>query len=129
MQQLGLFDSLRQKPIRLPVQPHGSVLHASTEPDYTFRLPHSRMVWDRAEIEVHRHSDGTWMWSASFMADSEGSSYRVGPKWGKFAETREDALFFAVEELEQRLGRKTSADTALILKWLHALKDNPEAFK
>ncbi|TBY24640.1 hypothetical protein [Rhizobium leguminosarum] len=63
------------------------------------------------------------------MADSEGSSYRVGPKWGKFAETREDALFFAVEELEARIGKKAGSDAALILKWLNALKDNPEAFK
>ncbi|QND42327.1 hypothetical protein HB770_10960 [Rhizobium leguminosarum bv. viciae] len=127
--QLGLFDTLRSKPIRLPVAPHGSVLLAASDPDFTFRLPHPRMVWDRAEIEVHRHEDGMWMWSASFMADSEGSSYRVGPKWGKFAETREDALFFAVEELEARIGKKAGSDAALILKWLNALKDNPEAFK
>ncbi len=127
--QLGLFDSLRSPPVRLRVKPHGSVLDASIDPDFTFRLPHPRMVWDRAEIEVHRHVNGLWMWSASFMAESEGSSYRVGPKWGKFAESREDALFFAVEELEARLGRKGGSDAALILKWLQALKDNPEAFK
>lgn len=129
MQQLGLFDTLRSQPVRLSVAPHGSVLDSSMDPHFTFRLPHPRMVWDRAQIEVHCHDDGMWMWSASFMADSEGSSYRVGPKWGKFAETREDALFFAVEELESRLGRKGGPDAALILKWLHALKDNPEAFK
>lgn len=129
MQQLGLFDTLRHVPVRLPVQPHGSVLHQSIEPDFAFRLPHPRMAWDRAEIEIHRYEDGKWMWSASFLADSEGSSYRVGPKWGKFAETREDALFFAAEELQGRLARKRSADVTLILKWLDALKDNPEAFK
>lgn len=129
MQQLGLFDSLRRPPVRLPVEAHGSVLDPSVNPDFTFRLPHPRMAWDRAEIEVHRHEDGLWMWSASFMAESEGSSYRVGPKWGKFAASREDALSFAVDELQARLGRKGGSDAVLILKWLQALKDNPEAFK
>lgn len=68
------------------------------------------------------------MWSTGWMCDSAGGSYRVGAKWGKFAETREDALFYAVQEIEQRLAGKQSQDVALVLKWSGSLKDNPEAF-
>ncbi|TRB05819.1 hypothetical protein EXN61_11325 [Agrobacterium tumefaciens] len=60
MQQLGLFDVIRRPPIKKPVDPYGPVLQS--EPDYTFRLKHPRMAWDRAKIEIHRHHDGSWMW-------------------------------------------------------------------
>lgn len=126
MQQLGLFDAVRMPPVRVAVERDGPVLQ--TDPDFTFRLPHPRYAWDRAEIEVHRHIDGLWMWSASYNADLGGSGYRVGPKWGRFAQTREDALFYACEEIVSRLHEKATADALLILKWADALKDNPRAF-
>jgi hypothetical protein len=87
------------------------------------------MVWDRTRIEIHQHTNGKWMWSTSFMADNAGGGYRVGSKWGRFAESREDALFFAVEELEASMSKNSGPDASLILKWLQTLKDNPEAFK
>jgi hypothetical protein len=127
MQQLGLFDVIRRPPIKKPVDPYGPVLQS--EPDYTFRLKHPRMAWDRAKIEIHRHHDGSWMWSTSRYCDNAGGGYRVGEKWGKFAETREDALFYAVTEIEQRLDEKDGPETVLVLKWAASLKDNPEAFK
>ncbi|HEV7436126.1 MAG TPA: hypothetical protein VGO22_14795 [Pseudorhizobium sp.] len=127
MQQLGLFDAVRRPPLIKKIDAYGSVLQA--EPDHTFRLKHPRMAWDRARIEIHQHRDGTWMWSTRWQCESEGGGYRVGEKWGKFAESREDALFYAAQEIEQRLSGKVSADAALILKWTASLKDNPEAFK
>lgn len=89
MQQLSLFDTLRSPAIRKPVEPHGGVVQG--EPDAVYRLRHPRLAWDRATIELHQHTDGLWMWSASFYCDNSGGGYRVGPKWGRFAETRDDA--------------------------------------
>ncbi|MCF6371081.1 hypothetical protein [Rhizobium halophilum] len=109
------------------IEAYGEVLQG--EPDHTFRLKHPRMAWDRARIEIHQHRDKTWMWSTSWQCESEGGGYRVGVKWGKFAETREDALFYAAREIEQRLAGKWSADAALILKWTATIKENPEAFR
>jgi hypothetical protein len=129
MQQLGLFDTLRTPPVRVRVEPHGDVLSAELEPDFTFTLPHPRMAWHRAEIEIHRHANGLWMWSISSMADMSGGGYRVGPKWGKFAETREDALFYACEEMLQRLGEKITSDVHLIRNWVLALRDDARAFR
>lgn len=127
MQQLGLFDALRRPPVRIAVDADGPVVR--DDPDFTFRLPHPRMAWDRAEIKIHRHTDGLWMWSTSHHADMGGGGYRVGAKWGKFAETREDALFYACEELERHLGDRDTADVALIRKWVLALKDDARAFQ
>ena len=127
--QLGLFDTLRRPPVHVAVEADGPVLNAELDPDFTFRLPHPRMAWDRAEIEIHRHENGLWMWSTSHMADMSGSCYRVGAKWGRFAETREDALFYACEELERHLKGKDTADVILIRKWVAALKDDARAFQ
>lgn len=128
MQQLGLFDVMRAPAVRIPVDADGPVLNAEIEPDFVFRLPHPRMAWDRAEIEIHRHSNGLWMWSTSYSADWCGHGYRVGAKWGNFAENREDALFYACEELERSLQGKETHDVLLIQKWVLALKDDARAF-
>lgn len=124
--QLNLFDALRSPPVRVPVDPDGPVI--KTDPDFTFRLPHPRMAWDRADIEIHRHDNGLWMWSTSYMADMGGGGYRVGEKWGKFAATREDALFYACEELERRLDGQDTQDATLIRNWVFAIKNDPGAF-
>ncbi len=127
MQQLGLFDAIRRPPVRLQVNAGGHVLQ--TEPDFTFRLKQPRYAWDRAEIEIHQHDNGMWMWSTSYNADMDGSGYRVGEKWGKFAETRDDALSYACEELERALAGRQTADAVLILKWVVSLKDDARAFQ
>lgn len=129
MQQLGLFDALRAPPVRVPVDADGPVLDAKLDPDFTFTLPHPRMAWHRAEIEVHQHTNGLWMWSTSFTADMCGGGYRVGAKWGKFAQSRDDALFYACEELQQRLEGKDTPDVVLIRRWMQGLKDDARAFQ
>lgn len=124
MQQLSLFDTLRRPAVRIPVDPDGPVLQG--EPDFVYTLPHPRLAWNRAEIEIHRHENGLWMWSTEWNCDNGGGGYRVGAKWGKFAETRDDALFYAACELEAKLEGKTGADALLILKWAASLKDGQE---
>lgn len=120
MQQMSLFDALRKPRVKVSVDPDGHVVQG--EPDAVYRLEHPRMAWDRAAIELHRHENGLWMWSASWMCDTSGGGYKVGAKWGNFAETQDDALFYAVCEIEDGLKNKTSADALLILKWAGSLK-------
>ncbi|GAC1042286.1 hypothetical protein [Rhizobium sp. No.120] len=126
MQQLSLFDSIRKPPVIASIDPDGRVWQE--DPDFTFRLAHPRMVWDRARIEIHRHVDGLWMWSTSSQTNDRGHCYKVGAKWGNFAESREDALFYACEEMERHLSANDGPDIVLIKNWVAALKDNPRAF-
>jgi len=119
MTQLGLFDALHAQPVILPVDADGPVIQGDI--DEFLHLPHPRMVWNRAEIELHRHTNGLWMWSTSWHCNEAGSGYRVGPKWGKFAETRDDALFYAIREITDRISGIDSADAKQILTWLASL--------
>lgn len=93
--QLSMLDLWEAKPVsvRLPVDRDGEVVRG--EPDETLTLPHPRLAWPLARIELHRHTDGRWMWSAS----TAGGGYKVGPKWGRFAETRAGALYHAAQEV------------------------------
>lgn len=123
MEQLDLFSALRQPAIIRPVDPMGSVVQG--DPDETLTLPHPRLAWHLARIELHRHSDGTWMWSASMC----GGGYKVGPKWGRFAATRDDALHWAVEELLERQAVRwsdglfvTPAQYASIRAWAEEMR-------
>ena len=125
MQQLSLFDTFRSPAIPRPVEPYGEVLQG--DPDAVYRLRHPRLAWDRARIELHQHTDGLWMWSTSFCCDNSGGGYRVGAKWGKFAQTRDDALFYAASEIEARLKGRPGKEGSLVLAWIVTLKENPKA--
>ena len=118
MSQLGLFDLLHAPPVIRPVDPDGAVVR---EPDVVLSLPHPRMAWNYADIELHQHDDGLWMWATSYCSDGAGGGYRVGAKWGHFAETRDDALYYAIAELKERLARRPCADASKILTWLEGL--------
>lgn len=120
--QKSLLDLLHAPPTLLPVDPLGTVI--LTEIDERIVLPHPRRRWERACIEVHQHTDGLWMWAVQFHLDSGcGSGYRVGPKWGRFAATRGDAIFHAAEEMREHLKRchAPCKSKAVILEWLEAL--------
>lgn len=116
MNQLSLFDSLRAPAIRRPVDPNGPVIQCN--PTETVSLESKRFAWPHAKIELHVHIDGTWMWSASFQCGDHGNSYRVGPKWGKFAESRDDALYYACVELRSRIAKESHSDAKLIRAWI-----------
>lgn len=118
MTQLSLFDALHRPPIILPVDGAGPVIAGDAHE--TLLLPHPRMAWERARIELHPH-DGLWMWSVSYNCSGFGGGYKVGVKWGRFAETRDDALFYAVAEIEAGLARHTGRDAAEILSWARGL--------
>ena len=91
--QLSFFDVLSPTPILRPVQADGEVIKGPI--DVTLRLPHPRLAWDMARIEIHQHDDGLWMWAVHTAC----GGYRVGPKWGKFAHTLSDARTLAAQEL------------------------------
>jgi len=71
------------------------------EIDHVFEIP-GRNRSPTARIEVHRHDNGYWMWAVQrHFSNDSGGGYRVGPKWGRFAVTRFDALFYACRELDE----------------------------
>lgn len=119
MDQLGLFSYAPQPRISKIVDPDGPVHQG--DPDICHILPHPRLVWHRAEIEVHQHDDGSWMWAVSYQMSQSGSCYAVGPKWGRFAASPSDALYYAIEELRKRLDRRVDnaeqKDRREILAW------------
>lgn len=126
MQQLTIFDVIRRPAVIVAVDPDGPVIKG--EVDAVYRLPHPRLAWDYATIEIHQHDNGLHMWSASFHADQGGKSYRVGPKWGNFAETREDAIYYAACEILAR-AHGEGRETAAVRNWATAIRDNPEGAK
>ena len=119
--QLDLFAATRAPMIRRPVAPHGQVERGKVDEELSLAQP--RMAWAAARIELHRHcATGLWMWSTSFNTAMGGRSYRVGEKWGNFAATRDDALFYAITEMRERLGsRENDKDIRRILAWLDGL--------
>lgn len=119
MIQPSLFDALHRPPVYRSIDPGGHVLQG--DPDTTLILPHPRLAWGRARIELHPH-DGLWMWSASFGLDGGGRGYRIGPKWGRFAETKDDALFYAIREIREGIERDTCDASNAIRKWLDGLQ-------
>ncbi len=66
-------------------------------------------------IELAQHTDGLWMWGTSSMIRAGYSGYRLGPKWGKFASTRDAALAAACNEIEARNPEPS------VLAWLESL--------
>lgn len=119
MSQLGLFDLLHAPPVIVAIKPNGTVVRE--DPHETLVLPHPRMAWERARIELHRHENSLWMWSTSWQCDDSGRGYRVGEKWGKFAHSRHDALFYAVREITSGLEGHDGPEAKQILSWLASL--------
>lgn len=112
--QLSMFDLIRQPPITMAVDPDGPVVQG--QPHETLILPHPRMAWDLARIELHPHGD-LWMWAASSPCCGHR---KVGAKWGRFAACRDDAAHYAACEIlrgaeslrTSRLGIESASITA-----------------
>lgn len=124
MTQLSLFDLDRQRPTLAVIDPDGAVVPGPA--DVTLRLPHPRLAWDLARIEVHEHEDGRWMWAIGHAS----GGFKVGPKWGRFAKTQREATRLAACELmdwcDRNDGRTdgmciTRAQLAQIRDWAEAL--------
>lgn len=123
MQQLSMFD-IWTPPAAImiePCDPFGAVIQ--DEVDEILTLPRKGNVNPIAEIELHRHTDGRWMWSTEHhLSNGSGGGYRVGPKWGQFAATRADALRAAVDELIGKVGKRDHCrDIPAIIAWARGL--------
>ena len=131
--QLSMFDLIRQPPIVMQVDPDGPVLQG--EARETLILPHPRLAWHLARVELHPHDD-LWMWGASSPCCG---SYKVGAKWGRFAASRDDAAHYAACEIlrgadrlrASSLGVESASITAAQLRqieaWALAIADDPAA--
>lgn len=71
-------------------------------PEYSVeKIRHALGKRDYVEIELAQHADGRWMWSVSWQIGTSGSGYRIGPKWGRFAPSRAEAIEEAQAEFEK----------------------------
>ena len=122
-QQLSMFDIFEPPPALIieRVDPCGEVVRGQA--DETLTLPRKGNANPIAEIELHQHINGRWMWSTSHhLSNGSGGCYKVGPKWGKFAATRSDALRAAVDELIDHLGKREACrDIAPAIAWARTL--------
>lgn len=115
--QLSMLDLFRPEPSRRGVDPDGMVITGCIHT--ILWLPHPRQKHgELARIEVHPH-EHRWMWATAFSLEYGGSGYRVGPKWGHFADSIEDAIFWAVRELQTGIARYgQSKGRTEIERWL-----------
>lgn len=123
IEQLSFLGLMRSPPVCVEVEPDGPVISLADIKE-TLILPHPKMAWHRARIQLHPHGN-KWMWSTAYGLDGDddysGACYQVGAKWGKFAQTREDALHWACEELRERLKKRKSPTANKIRSWLEGL--------
>ena len=121
MSRMPLLDVLHAPATIMPVDPHGATIPRS-EIDEILRLPMKRYVGDQARIQLHRDRGlDLWMWATWHEVEHGGGGYRVGPKWGKFAETRESALHWAINELLDRIADYDTPQARRIRTWLEGL--------
>lgn len=117
-----LLDLMREPMIVRPVDPDGPTVKADEVLEWG--KPWSGFRY--ARIELHQHDDGLWMWARSFELAERAATYRVGPKWGRFAKSRADALHYAIEDLLRDVEKAatTQAQKALarqIVTWTRGL--------
>lgn len=105
--------------IRKPVAPDGNVIQDDSLIEIlefgSFKLKFGDGTRPSITIELAQHTDGLWMWSTSIYGSKSGYGYRLGPKWGKFARTRNDAIIAACNELAERNPGPE------VMKWLESL--------
>lgn len=75
--------------------------NGTCSPDYPVEtIRHALGRRDYVEYEIAAY-DGRWMWSVSWQIGTSGSGYRIGPKWGRFAPSRAEAIEEAQAEFEK----------------------------
>jgi len=99
--QLDLFPALEPILVCLPCAPDGHVCKQSE----ILETIHLRDKKVEIRIELARDGD-RWMFSTSVQTGTSYYGYRVGKKWGKFTNSREDALHFSFAEVKERSPRQ-----------------------
>lgn len=116
---MNLLDLMRDPMVVRPVDPYGHVVQGPAQEKLCWRKGYRSAV-----IELHPADETLWMWSVSFSLTDGGCGYKVGSKWGRFACSRDDALFYAVEELAERLSKRAYAapEAPAVLAWARELR-------
>ena len=131
-EQISLFAPLAPIINLEPVDSEGSVL-TSDEAVEVLGFGHIVFLNERRQpssrdqpemkIELAKHTDGRWMWARSCTTNMAYSGYRVGPKWGKFAATRGDAIWAACQELRAFVQKHPAwKQQKAALKWLERME-------
>ncbi|MCG7522239.1 hypothetical protein [Ruegeria sp. Ofav3-42] len=118
---MDLFDLMVSPPQIEPVDTYGPVIQGDVDEVLTLPNKKQPLGAPTARIELHKHTDGRWMWSTSAELECRGFGYRVGPKWGKFAASRDDALHWARKELCEKLSREDGHKVRTVLTWANSL--------
>ena len=123
MSRMPLPDA-RHAPVPVTrADPHGAVIPAG-DVDEVLRLPMQRRAGHQARIELHHdRARDLWMWAIWYDIEERGGGHRVGPKWGKFARTRADALHCAITELLERIAGCDTAQARRIRTWAEGLAE------
>lgn len=99
--QFDLFPAPEPVLIKVPCDPDG---HVCKEAEI---LETIHLRDNKVELWIELARDGAhWMFSASLQTNISYSGYRVGKKWGKFTNSRADAIHFAAEEIKARAAGK-----------------------
>lgn len=88
----------------LPIETIGWGHYRRWESDF-FHLEIGLAPWDASPVG---HNGILWLWSACINdvgTSHESCTYILNPKWNKFAKCREDAIWFACDELEDHLAK------------------------
>jgi hypothetical protein len=73
------------------------------------------------KIELAMH-DGLWMYGTAYDNSTNfyHTGYRVGPKWGRFSQTRDEAISLAKKELEEiAVKREHFKEATALLNTIH----------
>lgn len=92
--------------IRKPIEPNGQVLLDKSKIE-TFEFGQKELIAREGGkkavpclvIQIAQHDDGLWMWATSYFFKYSSHGYQVGAKWGKFSNTRQEAITAATQEL------------------------------
>lgn len=117
-QEPSLLSLMLEPAIIRPVEPNGEVIPAAAIAEV---IDHKGQGFS-AQIQLHPTTGGMWMWSTGYSTPKGGACYQVGPKWGRFARTRQGALEHACEELRAKTANCMSQSThAALCAWMGGL--------
>lgn len=77
-----------------------------------------------AHVDLAQSADGRWMWGVSFCTNYGGEGCAPLEKWGKFAPTREAAIAAGIDELRERLSRRSFASSPQakrLFEWMESI--------
>lgn len=121
MQAASLLDLMHAPPVVRQVERDGPVVK-NPEAVLSHYPRGVKCLWAYGEIQLHPHTDGSFMWATAWGIAAHGSAYQVGSKWGHFAETKADALYHAQNELIKALSHfPDDADAKRIISWARGL--------